>query len=273
VSAGGTGAENYLEYNAGCYMYTQPTGYTDKWRYLIRGIFGFDLSSIQGGATVAGATFSVYGWGKLDNLGVAPDLNVYSAIPAGNTALEAGDYDSLGTAAYATPIGFADWNTGDPGDINDFVFNSTGIAAVQAALGGIFNIGTRNANYDVADELDPNNHDPEWTAGVASYLFNYYADKGSGYKPKLVVTYDTGGDKYSSDSGMAIESSILGITGTGESGAGIESGNMAKAICGVESGSGNDAFTAVQITIGSSTEMKLPGRAGRTRMPSKGVNL
>jgi hypothetical protein len=126
-----------------------------------------------------------------DSLGIAPDLNIYSSNPASNTALVAGDFDSLGTTAFCdTPILFTNWGTG----YNDFALNASGLAAISKT--GVSKFGLRNANYDVADELDPNNHDPSWSSDTTSAVSPWYSEKGEGYQPKLVVTYTTSGVDY-----------------------------------------------------------------------------
>jgi len=58
-----------------------------QWYYLTRSIFLFDTSSLPDDAVISSAVFSVCGTSKSDELGVTPDLNIYSANPASNTAL------------------------------------------------------------------------------------------------------------------------------------------------------------------------------------------
>lgn len=155
-----------------------------------RGIFSFDISSL-GAVTISATTFSFYGYDKKDNLSTTPNINIYSAAPANVASLVAGDFDSLGTVAYSTAITYADVSTIA---YNDFVLNADpGIVAVQAAVdgAGIVKIGARNANYDVADELDPNNNDPAWADTAESQIRAYFADQANTtYDPKLEITYE-----------------------------------------------------------------------------------
>lgn len=149
----------------------------DKWRLLRRGIFLFDTSPLTVEATILAATLSFLYQSKDDQLGVAPDINVYSSAPASNLAVVPGDYNSLGDVAFSTAISYPDWGVG----WNDFVLNAAGRAAISKT--GISKFGTRNANYDVAEI------EPEWSAAKFATFSCYFAERGTGYKPKLVVTY------------------------------------------------------------------------------------
>lgn len=164
-------------------------GVSNKWRQITRSIHLFDLSSLSG-ATVSAATFSAKDTARSDGLSATPDVNIYSSAPASNTVLAGGDYDSLGTAAYSTAVTYSGWSGGA---YDDFVFNADpGIVAVQAAVDGdgILKLGARNASYDVADELDPGNHTPNWVENADSKLAGYMAEQtGTASDPKLVVTY------------------------------------------------------------------------------------
>ncbi|MBN1692598.1 MAG: hypothetical protein JW845_03485 [Dehalococcoidales bacterium] len=149
------------------------------WYNIFRGIFLFDTSGLPDNASITGATLSIYGYSKFDTVGWLPDINIYSSNPASNTTLVNGDYDSLGTVAFATAIGYNDWNTSG---YNDFAFNSDGLNAISKT--GISKFGTRNANYEVAGSP------PTWASGQYYAMMGRFAESGEGYKPKLVVTYN-----------------------------------------------------------------------------------
>jgi hypothetical protein len=159
---------------------------------------------------------SLRGSGKVDTASSTPTCNIYSSNPASNTALENGDYDSLGSTPFCdTPITYPGWLTNN---YNDFALNSDGLNALS---GNIAKFGLR-LNYDVDDNA------PNWISGATSYFYGYYADKGSGYQPKLVVTYSTGvTEKSAAETGAGTEVKTSGypvvITSSAETCAGVES--------------------------------------------------
>lgn len=191
--AGTTAYENnanvsYVNYQSG------GNGRPNTWMTIQRAIALFDVSGLPDGCTVSATTLSLYGTSKgVENTGNTPDMNVYSSNPITNTNVVAGDYAiaRFGSTAYSTAITYANWLVANP-FWNDFVFNATGIAAVQAASDGntVVKLGIRNANYDVANSVPPTCRLPvknDWVNGYAS-------EQGNGYKPKLVVTYGVGVD-------------------------------------------------------------------------------
>lgn len=177
VNGAGTGADS-----AGSTALIRITDeLTAQYASLTRGILVFDTSGLPDGATVTGATLSLYGNAKLDQKSCTPNINIYSAAPASDTNLVAGDYDSLGSTAYSSAISYGDWSTAG---YNNFTLNSTGYGVISTT--GVSYFGVRNANYDVANVAPGIDSD-----GKQSYLSFYTADQGVGYKPKLVVTYYT----------------------------------------------------------------------------------
>uniref|UniRef100_A0A6M3IJB0 Uncharacterized protein n=1 Tax=viral metagenome TaxID=1070528 RepID=A0A6M3IJB0_9ZZZZ len=189
----------------GVYIASTSTG--NQWAALIRSIFLFDTSGLDDGAIISAATLSIMSGdiggavpaGKKDLLSIIPDVNIYSSAPVANTSLAAGDFDSCGTTPFSTTITYANWAAG--GTYNDFALNATGIAAISKT--GVSKFSARNANYDVAEELDPGNHAPAWSSFTDSALAIFYAEKGNGYKPKLVVTYTVGWANIAKVSGVA----------------------------------------------------------------------
>ena len=151
-----------------------------EWETLRRPIILFDTSSLPDDATIASAVLSLYGYAKSDNKGWAPDINIYASAPASETELAAGDYDSLGSTPFCDdPITYAGWLTSG---YNNFILNAAGLAAISKA--GITKFGVRNANYDVAAV------EPTWADGGTAELNFYTAEKGTVYRPKLVVVYN-----------------------------------------------------------------------------------
>ena len=151
----------------------------NSWYFMSRTMELFDTSSLTSIAVVSAATFSVYGGAGGDTLNSSPDINVYSSNPASNTSLTGTDFNTVGTTAFSTAIGFSSFNQTA---YNNFTLNSSGIAAVSVT--SITKLGTACAKYDVA------NVSPTWVIGT-SYWFHFsYADfTGTSQDPKLVVTY------------------------------------------------------------------------------------
>jgi hypothetical protein len=154
------------------------------WYAIRRGLYLFDTSSLPDSATISAATLSIRGYNKYDNFipAIGGTYNIYSSAPASNVAIVAGDYDSLGTNAYCdTVVTWANWSTTN---YNNWAFNAAGIAAINKT--GVSKFGLREASYDVA------NSEPAWSKNHGAGIFSYMSEKGTGYKPKLVVTYTTG---------------------------------------------------------------------------------
>lgn len=147
---------------------------------LYRGIALFDVSSQL--SPIRQATFIGYGLYKEDLPGALPDLNLYSANPASNTEIVAGDYDSLGSVPYCdTPIAYGDfvidgWNS--------FILNAVGLAALNAAIAGdgIFKVGFRDVTHDVLGTPPTG----IWGGEVSALYFASFTQ--SGQEPKLVIS-------------------------------------------------------------------------------------
>jgi hypothetical protein len=243
-----------------------------------------DTSGLPDDAAITAATFSVYGYNKTNGGASAPAFNIYSSNPASNTALVAGDYAiaKWGATAYSdNAISYTGWSTTG---YNDFVFNSTGIAAISKT--GITKLGMREANYDVTGTTPPS-----WVNAAWEVVFGYFAEQGTGYKPKLVVTYtpaataktssETGSGAESlgsrllgaAEAGSALEATILMAAAIADdSGLGLEIGGLLKTIYDGDWGVGLDALKALVGAEDSGSDMRLYDRPGQAKIPSKGVN-
>ncbi len=156
---------------------------TDEWEALCRGVFLFYTAALPPDANITDATFSVYGVLQLDDLGITPSLNVYSSNPASNTNIVAADFNIVnwGTTAFCdTPITYANWKITDP-YWNNFVLNVAGIAIISKT--SVTKLGLRESIYDAGAAT------PNWSNTLSSYLGCYTSEQGTGFKPKLVVTY------------------------------------------------------------------------------------
>jgi len=162
-------------------LFIQGDNVQDKWRHLHRSIFTLDTSSIPDTAEILSAVFSLYGVGKTDTLGISPQAWVCEADPASPEQLADGDFDSFTATEYSNYITYANWDTSD---YNDFTFNADGRNAINKT--GITELGVRDRWHDHTGVT------PDWTSGGRSYFQAYAAEQGTGYKPKLVVTYKYG---------------------------------------------------------------------------------
>lgn len=176
IAAAGSAASDTE--TVGPYIQMQADNGTDGWLALRRWIALFDTSSIADGNNIDSATLSLFGSAKTDTLSVTPDINIYSSAPASNTAVAAGDFDSLGSTAFSTVIAYANWNTAA---YNDFVLNANGRANISKT--GVSKFGARNANYDAAAVA------PAWSASNPASNLNGQSSSagGDGDDPKLVV--------------------------------------------------------------------------------------
>lgn len=203
------------------YIYSDDE--TDKWRCIARGIFLFDTSGLPDDATITAATLSLRGSYKQDALGINPEVNIYSSAPASNTALVAGDYDCGGSTPYCdTDLTYASWSTAG---YNDFALNATGLAAILKT--GVSKFGGREVTYDVGAS------DPAWSSVKETFIRFWSADKGAGYKPKLLVTCEDP-NKTSSDSGSGVESLGSRLFGAAEVGSGTGASSLLAALIGTE---------------------------------------
>jgi len=179
VAGAGTTAQddsNYLNVT----IYSD--GFVDKWHTIYRSILLFDTSALPDDCTIISAILYIYGEGKTDTLGIAPTINLFASNPATNIALIPADYATLGTTPLCdTPIAYADFKTGTPGDPNTFALNAAGLALISKT--GITKLGLREATYDAPD------NPPSWSADKVCSMVGWAVDKGGDYRPKLVVTY------------------------------------------------------------------------------------
>ena len=163
------------------YILIKGGSVNNTWMQLGRGFILFDTSALTERAYIVSATVSLYGYAKLDQLSITPNLNIYSSLPNSDTDLIAGDFDTLGSIPFCdTPITYAGWSTTG---YNAFALNADGLAAISKT--GITKFGIRNANYDVAGVVPPS-----WANQQTSYVYCRAADKGSAYRPKLTITYE-----------------------------------------------------------------------------------
>ena len=154
---------------------------SNKWRGIERGIILFNNPSIDAGDTITAATISLYGQLKGTSAG-DPTCKIYSSNPASDTAIVAGDYDSLGSTSFTdtTLLG----SNLDLSDFNDWVLNSNGLANINKDA--ISKWGFRDATYDVADSA------PTHIGGGPDMNIRIWSadeDQSGDRRPKLAITH------------------------------------------------------------------------------------
>ncbi|MFA5261427.1 MAG: hypothetical protein WC450_09385, partial [Candidatus Omnitrophota bacterium] len=156
------------------------SGTSNQWAYINRAIMTFDTSSLGASVTITAAVLSIYGSSKVDNLGITPNVDIYTSTPVANNNVENADYGNIGsTSQTGSPIAYNDFSTSA---YNAFTFNATGRGNISKT--GISKFGVRNASYDVSGT------GPAWQSTKTSRIIGVDADGGGTTTgPKLVITY------------------------------------------------------------------------------------
>lgn len=180
--AAGSSSGDTDSYSHGVIIGCDGSGQTNLFINLERSIFLYDTSALGSSATISAATMSLYGNYKSVVGGISGtfDINIYTSSPASDTALAAGDFDSLGTTAQCdTAITNSGFSTTA---YNDWSLNSTGRGNISKT--GITKFGARYATEDAQ------NNAPGWSSdGEARHEFIYADNTGTSQDPKLVITY------------------------------------------------------------------------------------
>lgn len=170
--------------------------------HMYRPIAVFDTSPIPPAANITGASYFEYGHAKDETL-CTPSRCIYEADPASFTEIIVADYNKFDITgaddrAYCdTPITYGNYNIGDPGAVNEYVLNALGLSGISKTSSTP--IGAREAAWEAP------NIEPSWAEYEYSYISAHATNKGAGYKPYFIVTYEVvvgwaGGDV----SGVAI---------------------------------------------------------------------
>lgn len=170
---------------------------------LIRGYFPFDLTGqIPAGAVITDVTLRL--WCVAKASGAGGSIGIVASTQASNTTLATSDFSQVGSTEYATRVNFS---TPTTGAYNDFPLNATGIAAANAALGGVFKLALRSSR-------DIDNSAP--TAATESYFQTYFGEQtGTANDPQLVVSYSlarSAADALTFADGSTVDTTISGAT-------------------------------------------------------------
>lgn len=171
---------------------------------IARGFFLFDTSALGSGATISAAVMSLVLSAKVNNENDGLDYIVTTlTAPASNTAIVAGDYDSIAglTGAMTAQSNTVDIGTltADSTTYNDLTMNATGRSNVSK---------TGVTKFGIAE-----GHDAEDTAlsdagTIENSTRTLMAEaSGTSTDPKLVITYTPG---------SAVTKRLLGILGVGQ---------------------------------------------------------
>jgi hypothetical protein len=268
------------QYTNGDYLSLENDLYAGIY-YVCRAYLYFDTSALPDGAVISAATLSLYGSthnnanGYLETDAGHADIGIVQGVQ--DEPLTLGDfgdelnYTTLGHNSYFdVSVG---WNCSS---YHDIPFNATGIGWINKTgttklcvkcKGDIINAAPSGLNY-------------------TQFCSN---EKGSGYQPKLVVTYSEVETKTSADSGSGAEAIALRELGVAETGAGVEASLAAVALTSGDTGSGVDMGGLLQdiysqdegagtdnvkiLTGKAGYDMRLHNHKGQVSLTHKEVNL
>lgn len=150
-----------------------------------RPMFVFNTSALGAGATVTDATVSFYcTTHENSERGISFNMNIYGCSPASNTEIVLGDWDQFNSTAYCDTTYDIAGSTALNSPVNayiDFEMNSSGLSAIDVEGA---------AKISILWEDDASNTSPGDMGYWNRHGINVYtAEQGTGYKPKLVVTY------------------------------------------------------------------------------------
>jgi len=182
-SAVTTGAVN--DANMAAINLIRATSHSDsnEWTQCVRAFYAFDTSALPDTCTIDSATLVLKGHDKKDDLSDGLwELAVFDATLYNEYLVGWNDFVNAGTIQLTNSIAYDSWNTSGN---NTLTFNATGLAYFNKSGNTVFCI--RDATHDVADELDPNNHDPNWISFKASYV--RWVAGAEADKPILTINY------------------------------------------------------------------------------------
>lgn len=172
-----TGTDAYNSNDPQSFVYSDST-----LPLIIRGFAMWDLATIPSGSTVTGVTLALYGTAVSGSGSVC----LVSSTQASST-LATADYSRAGSTEYASRIALSSWSTSG---YNTFTLDATGIAAVQAAIGGTFKTAFRHSS-------DLDNSSPGGSAYAQASMSEH---TGTSQDPVLTVTYTPPATPTASDS-------------------------------------------------------------------------
>ncbi len=182
VNGAGTGS---ADSDNSCYMYISG-GTTNTWNDNVRPILIFDTSDLEDTISILDANFYFRTVTKTDSLDVHDQISwaPYTVSTTANTSLIASDYNRANWS-YSTPLAPSMNYTDLTVDAwSDFEFNSAGLGAISKT--GVTKLG-------ILSNFDSSNISPPWS-GNYSYVEFSSSDRGTGYKPYLIVVFTSAVD-------------------------------------------------------------------------------
>ena len=181
---GGAG-NNYDDWSTTATTQIKAATTTDNWQNVGKGIFTFDTSALPDTDHISDADFEFVATSKADTLSAGQSVSMVTSAPATATALESGDFDSLGTTLQAPSLTISSI-TANSSTFNTFSLSATGRGSISKT--GITKFGTRIAT-DVSDA------EPAWSSGGTARVVMATADEdlSGDRRPKLTVTHSASG--------------------------------------------------------------------------------
>jgi hypothetical protein len=257
-----------------------------------RSLVRFDLSAISPSASVSAATLSLYEYDYYRNYGPT-SFTMYLNRILVNWSESESTWNTYSTGNNWNTAGCGGSGTDYDTDVSAQLTLDTTPADDYVAWNGVtltddvqkFVNGTYN-NYGWR-LVSP---DQEYQgSGYYNTTYFYSKEKGTGYKPKLVVTYTAGETKQSSDGGSGTEAVALREldileTGNGleqslgtaailtsDAGTGSDMGGLLQSLFGQDEGSGSDNIEILTTKAGS--DLRLLSHHGQLGIPHKEVRL
>lgn len=181
--------------DAGGYLYAVVDNRYAYHKEIDRSIILFDTSSLPDSSTISSATLSLrIRWGVQSTRTATVKANIYASTPAYNDHIVTADYTGAFTLTadteFSTSKSVASLHQ-DDGSYDDWALNASGLTAISKT--GVSKFAWRDADNDAANSAT--GAQDAVMAGAAAYS----SDSGTGYKPKLVVTYTLSGPTLTTD--------------------------------------------------------------------------
>ena len=155
--------------------FAQASTTTDQYKYLGRGIFLYDASSIPDTDSIDSGTNSYWDRGQGTGLGTLATALVGST-PASNVNIVAADYTQTGSTRFATDLTFT-----NSAAYKNYTLNSSGLAAISK---------TDISKFATRCEKDLDAVAPTWASDAYSYASTSYSETADVTQdPKLAVVH------------------------------------------------------------------------------------